>query len=138
MPDKRLKKQSPRATLASVNKEMALPRESQIRSRSAGTWLTMDNPKSDKDRLELQCLENIVRHHKAIETTALALESGISAERVCEVLSNYFSSVSPEEPGFGDVWVYKPTMADRAAERECKDQEDQLDRQKCQCRAWPF
>jgi hypothetical protein len=102
----------------------------------------VDNPKTDRDRPDLQRLENIVKHHKIIGTAALSLESGISPERVCELLTNYFSSVSrnvhPVGVSLGDVWAYTPTMADKAAEHECREQENQLDRQKHQCRVRPF
>ena len=100
----------------------------------------MDNPQVDRDRPDLQRLENIVKHHKTIGTAALSMESGIFPERVVELLTNYFSSVRRRvnSAGIGDAWVYTPTMADRAAEQESKEQENQLDRQKHQCRVRPF
>jgi hypothetical protein len=87
---------------------------------------------ADSDRPDLDRLENIVKHRKTIGTAALSLESGISPERVRELLTNYFSSVrqSASPLGFGEVWAYTPTMADRAAEHECKKQENQLERQR--------
>ena len=100
----------------------------------------MDTLLADRDRPDLERLENIVKHRKTIGTAALSLESGISPERVCELLTNYLSSVrrSVSPTGVGDAWVYTPTMADRAAEHECREQENQLDRQKHQFRMRPF
>jgi hypothetical protein len=100
----------------------------------------MDTIQADRDRPTLERLESIVKHHKVIGTTALSLESCISPERVRELLTNYFSSVrrSDSPAGVGDAWVYTPTMADRAAEHESKEQEDQLHRQRHQCRVRPF
>ena len=97
----------------------------------------------DKDRPDLQRLEDIVRHCKSIGTAALSLESSISPERVCELLTNYFSSVSrsiyPVGPNcVEDIWTYTPTMADKAAEHESKEQENQLERQRRQSRVRPF
>jgi hypothetical protein len=94
---------------------------------------------ADRDRPDLERLENIVKHRKAIGTAALCLESGIIPERVRELLTNYFSSVRQSSPlGFGEVWSYTPTMADKAAERECTEQENQLERQRHECRVRPF
>ena len=100
----------------------------------------MDDPQVDRDRSDLQHLENIVKHRKTIGTAALSLESGISPQRVCELFTNYFSSVRRmvDPVSVGDAWVYTPTMADRAAERESKEQENQLDRQRHRCRVRPF
>jgi hypothetical protein len=89
---------------------------------------------TDSDRSDLLRLENIARHHKTVGTAALSLEAGITPKRVCDLLTNYFSSVSREVPAagpsFSDVWVYTPTMADKAAEHESHEQENQLDRQR--------
>jgi len=95
---------------------------------------------ADRDKPDLDRLENIVKHRKTIGTAALSLESGISPERVRELLTNYFSSVrqSAGSLSFGEVWAYTPTMADKAAEHECKEQENQMKRQRQQCRVRPF
>jgi hypothetical protein len=99
----------------------------------------MDSFQANGDRPDLQRLESIVKHRKTIGTAALSLESGISPDRVRELLTNYFSSVqSASHLSFGEVWAYTPTMADRAAERESEEQENQLDRQRHQCRVRPF
>ena len=67
-----------------------------------------------EDRPDLQRLENIVRLHSTIGTAALALESGISPKRICQLFTDYLSSVSrnphPVGPSF-DVWSYMPTVA---------------------------
>src|SRR4051794_2603540 len=100
----------------------------------------IDSSQEDRNRHDLQCLENIVKHRKTIGTAALSLESGISPDRVRELLTNYFSSVrqSTRLLSVGEVWAYTPTMADRAAERESREQKSQLDRQRHQCRVPPF
>ena len=95
---------------------------------------------ADRDRPDLERLENIVKRRKTIGTAALSLESGISPERVRALLTNYFSSVrrSASSLTFGEMWAYTPTMADKAAERESHEQEDQLDCERRQCRGRPF
>ena len=97
----------------------------------------MGTPQRNSDRADLQRLESIVRHCKAIGTAALSLESGIRPERVCELFTNSFSSVSRSVYPVGpscveDIWTYTPTMADKAAEHESKEQENQLERQRLQ------
>lgn len=100
----------------------------------------MDSFQADGDRPDLRRLENIVKHRRTIGTAALSLESGISPDRVRELLTNYFSSVRQSASPLivGEAWAYTPTMADRAAERESEEQENQLDRQRHQCRVRPF
>ena len=89
---------------------------------------------ADRDRPDLERLENIVKRRKTIGTAALSSESGISPERVRALLTNYFSSVrrSASSLTFGEMWAYTPTMADKAAEHECTEQDNQLERQKRQ------
>jgi hypothetical protein len=88
------------------------------------------NAQIAEDRPELQRLENIVKEHKTIGTAALSLESGVRPERIYALFTNHFSSVSrnahPVGPSF-DVWTYIPTMAEKAAEYESKEQQNQLD-----------
>ena len=89
---------------------------------------------ADRDRPDLERLETIVKRRKTIGTAALSSESGISPERVRELLTNHFSSVrqAASPLSFGEVWAYTPTMADKAAENECKEQENQLECQRRQ------
>ena len=137
MAEKKLQTESPRAILAGVKKVSGPSPGSQIcpAKRLHGDE-TMGTLHADKDRPDLQRLENIVKRFRnfGIGTVALSSESGLSPERICELLTIYFSSVSrnahPVGPSFGEVWMYTPTMADKAAEHESQEQQRQLERQR--------
>jgi hypothetical protein len=94
----------------------------------------------DTDRTDLLLLEHIVRRFKTIETVALSRESGICPERISTLFVNHFCSVSrTSDPGpNGEVWTYTTTVAEKAAERETNEQEDRLERQRCNVRVPPF
>jgi hypothetical protein len=97
---------------------------------------------ADSDKADLMRLENIVRRCKAIGTPALSRESGISAERIYDLATNHFCSLSwkpdPVGSSFGELWTYTPTMADKGAEYESKVQESQMERQRQKIRVQPF
>jgi hypothetical protein len=133
-PDKKLIRTRKKQPLAGVKKETALPREYICAREAIARGLIMHNPQADRDRADLERLENIVKRRKTIGTAALSTESGISPERVRELLTDYFSSVrqSSSPLSFGEGWAYTPTMADKAAEHECKEQENQLEHQRRQ------
>ena len=102
----------------------------------------MDKLEADSERADLVRLENIVRHSKAIGTAALSRESSISAERIYDLVTHHFCSLSwnPDPIGstFGELWTYTPTMADKAAEYESKEQQNQMERQRQQIKVQPF
>jgi hypothetical protein len=60
-----------RATLPRSRKKWPSPKNPNLFAKRLHEVKTVDNPQIDRDRPDLQRLENIVKHHKIIGTAAL-------------------------------------------------------------------